>query len=249
LFFKILINYILGYVNIEIEGFYIERFINMCISKKIFLWNMNRKKSSIMKVSIGIQDFKNIREIAKKTGCKVKINEKKGLPFIFNRYKKRKIFFIMLLIIFAVMYILSNFIWNIEIEGLSEIKKEDILKNLNNNGLKMGVLKNNINIKELVNNIRLEREEIAWIGIEIKGTNAKISIVEATEKPQIIKENEYCNIIANKKGIITKINALNGTPVAKVRGLGFRGECLNCRLDGRKIFRKKICSFDREHRS
>jgi len=217
LFFKILINYILGYVNIEVEGFYIERFMNICISKRIFLWNICREKSSVMTVNIGIEDFKTIREIAKKSKCKIKINEKKGLPFIFNRYKKRKIFLIFVLLILAIIYILSNFIWNIEISGLNKISKEDIYICLENSGLKIGAKKNNLDTKEIINNIRLKREDIAWIGIDVQGTNAKVSIVEATEKPDIINEDDYCNIIANKKGIITKINALNGTPIAKVR--------------------------------
>jgi len=245
LFFKILINYILGYVNIEVEGFYIERFMNICISKRIFLWNINRKKSSIMSVSIGIQDFKAIREIAKKSQCKIKINEKKGLPFIFNRYKKRKIFLIMLLIIIAIVYILSNFIWNIEISGLSKISEEEIYKALENSGLKIGVKKNGLDTKEIVNNIRLEREDIAWIGIEVQGTNAKVNVVEATEKPEIIDEQDYCNIVADKKGVITKINALNGTPMAKVRRFSIRRNGFNCWMDGRKIYRKEICSFCR----
>ena len=249
MFFKILINYILGYVNIEVEGFYIERFINMCISKRIFLWNMNRKKSSIMSVSIGIEDFKNIKEVARKSGCKVKINEKKGVPFLFNRYKKRKIFIVMLIITFFTIYILSNFIWNIEIDGISKINAEEIYKALEISGLKIGSNKKNINTKEIVNNIRLEREDIAWIGINIKGTNAKISIVEATKKPDIINEDEYCNIIANKKGIITKINALNGTSMVKVRRFSIRRYSFNCWLDGRKIYREKICSFCRRNRS
>jgi len=249
LFFKILINYILGYVNIDVEGFYIERFMNICISKRVFLWNMNRKKSSIMSVSIGIQDFKNIKEITKKSGCKVKINEKRGLPFIFNRYKKRKIFLIMLLSICAIMYVLSNFIWNIEINGLNAISKEEIYESLGNSGLKIGVKKNSINTKEIVSNIRLEREDIAWLGIDINGTNAKVEIVEATKKPDIIEEDEYCNIIANKKGVITKINALNGTQMVNVRRVSYRRNSFNFRVDGRKIYRKKICAFCRRNRS
>ena len=48
LIFKIIINYILGYVNISVEGYYIERFINICISKGILLWNVKREKSTFM---------------------------------------------------------------------------------------------------------------------------------------------------------------------------------------------------------
>ncbi len=236
MFFRVLINYILGYVNIEIEGFFIERFMNMCISRGVFLWNINRKKSSIMSASIGIDDFKKIKEVAQKTKCKVKINEKKGMPFIFNKYKKRKIFLIMLLIILSSIIILSNFLWNIEINGLNEINKEEIHKSLEKNGLKVGMKKKEINTKEIANNIRLERSDIAWIGIDIKGTNAKISIIEATKKPEIIAENEYCNIIANKNGVITKINALNGTPIAKVRGCSNRRKYINRGMDGGEVY-------------
>ena len=36
-----------------------------------------------------------------------------------------------------------------------------------------------------------------------------------TEKPEIIKQDEYCNIIADKDGQIVKITANNGTKIVK----------------------------------
>ena len=46
--------------------------------------------------------------------------------------------------------------------------------------------------------MRLERNDLAWVGIEIKGTNAIVKIVEAAQKPDIINEEDYCNIVATK---------------------------------------------------
>ena len=66
MYLKILLNYILGYVNIKVEGFFIERFINICISKKILLWNIKRKKSTIMYANIGINDYKKYADYCKK---------------------------------------------------------------------------------------------------------------------------------------------------------------------------------------
>ena len=37
MFIKILLNYILGYVRITVEGYYIERFINICRNNKIII--------------------------------------------------------------------------------------------------------------------------------------------------------------------------------------------------------------------
>lgn len=83
-------------------------------------------------------------------------------------------------------------------------------------GLKVGKLKSTINSKEIINKIRLKRKDIAWMGIELKGTNAIVKIAKADEKPEIINEEEYCNIVSDKVGVITKINAQTGTANVKV---------------------------------
>lgn len=216
MFFKILMYYILGYASISVEGYFIERFINVCISKNILLWNVKRKKSSFLFTNIAIKDFKRIRKIAKTTKCHVKIEKKKGLPFLLYRYKKRKIFIGLLIAILLIIFCLSNFVWNIEITGDNNISKQELIEELNKYGLKTGMLKTKVNTKDVINNIRLNRDDIAWIGIKMIGTNVIVEVVEADKKPDIIDEDEYCNIVSDKDGIITKINVQNGTALAKV---------------------------------
>lgn len=215
MYIKILLNYILGYVNIIVEGFFTERFINICMSKNIFLFNIKRDKSTIIYANVGIHDFKSVCKIAKQTKCKVKIKKKSGLPFIFNRYRKRKIFVGALAIIICTVIYLSNFIWNIEINGADTIDSNKLMQTINNEGLIVGKLKSKVDLKSIINKIRLDREEIAWIGIDLKGTNAIVRIVPADSKPEIIKEDEYCNIISDKDACIIKVNAQNGTPLVK----------------------------------
>lgn len=213
--FKILIGYLKGYVNIDVQGYYIQRFINVCISKGIFLWNLKPKKSTYINVNVEIADFKKLREIGKTTKCKIKINERKGLPFILNKYKKRKIFFLLLIVIALFIIGESQFVWNIEIDGIDRVSKEEILSSLEKNGLKIGAIKSKINVNELINNIRLERKDIAWMNIKLSGTNVIVQIAETTEKPEIIPFDEYCNIIAKKDAEIMKITAVTGTIIAK----------------------------------
>ena len=117
MYFKILLNIILGYVTIEVEGYFIERFINLCNNQKILLWNLKRTHSTRIIINVGLKDFKRLKPIAKKTKCRVKIKKKKGMPFLLHRYQKRKIFFAFFLLIILVITILSNFIWNIDITG------------------------------------------------------------------------------------------------------------------------------------
>ena len=112
MYIGILLRLILGYVRIEVEGYYIERFINICRNKKILIWNLKREKGVRLYLNIGIGDFKKLTEIARKTKCKIKIQNKRGIPFILNKYKKRKIFAIFLIIISVCIYISSNYDMN-----------------------------------------------------------------------------------------------------------------------------------------
>lgn len=215
MYFKIILNYILGYVNILVEGYFVEKFINICNKQKIFLWNLKRSKTTIIYANVSIKDFKKLKPIAQKTKCKIKIKSKKGLPFIFNKYKKRKIFVIGLAMVLITIFTLSKFIWNIEVIGNEKINDDEIIQIANENNLKIGKFKNKVDTKKIINKLRLERDDIAWIGIEIKGTNAIIKIVESIPKPNIIDDEEFCNIVATKDAIIKKISAQNGTPVVK----------------------------------
>lgn len=216
MFIKIIFNYIIGYIRISIEGYYIERFINICRNNKIAIWNLKRDKNVKLELNVGIKDLKRVAKIAKKTKCKMRITKKKGLPFLFNRYKKRKLFFAFLIAIIIILAISSNFIWNIQIVEEDKDTMGNLYQDVIDSGLTIGTMKSKINTKDIINKVRLKRDDIAWMGIELKGTNAIVKVVKATAKPDIIDDEDYCNIVSDKQGIITKISAQNGTIAVKV---------------------------------
>ena len=138
MYIKILLGLLLGYVRIEVEGYYIERFINICTNRKILIWNLKREKGVKLYLNISIKDFKNLTQIAIKTKCKIRILRKKGIPFLLNRYKKRKIFAIFLIIILFMIVVSSNYIWNIEVSVEDNLIVENILEDLNDLGISKG---------------------------------------------------------------------------------------------------------------
>ena len=200
-----------GYVNIKVEGFFVERFINMCLAQDIFLWNIKYENNALVKLKISVADFRKIKKIAKKTKSKVKIEKKEGLPFLLYHYRKRKIFLILACIVFLLIFILTRFVWNIEIIGAENISVDELKAILKEEGIKEGILKNKIETEEIINRVRLKREDLAWIGIKIKGTNVIVEVVEAKEKPEIIDETQICNIVAKRSATISKIIVQNGT--------------------------------------
>ena len=88
------------------------------------------------------------------------------------------------------MIVLSNFIWNIEISGNVNIPKQEIIQILADNGFAVGTSKNDMDTNNVISQIRLQRDDIAWIGITVKGTNAIVKIKEADKAPKVLDEKD-----------------------------------------------------------
>ena len=162
---KILLAYFLGYIRISVEGYYIERFINLCNNKKIMIWNVKKEKNTLINFNVSIKDFREVVKIAKKNKCKLKIEKKKGIPFLINKYRKRKILMISIILVIVVIFISSQFVWNIEIKEEKGRELENINIDIKEAGLNTGILKKDINRKEIINKVSLKRKDIAWMGM------------------------------------------------------------------------------------
>ena len=88
--FEQLIWYLKGYVRIRITGYSPERFLNACRYKNIYIWDLKRVCGSY-EMNLTIDGFRRLKEIVRKTGTKVCIIRRSGLPFLLHRYRKRHI--------------------------------------------------------------------------------------------------------------------------------------------------------------
>lgn len=77
--FKIL-QYIRGYLFIRVTGYSAERFLNACRHRGIRLWNMH-PAGNAYEMNISIRGFRKIKPIVRKTGVRVIITGREGLPF------------------------------------------------------------------------------------------------------------------------------------------------------------------------
>ena len=222
---KAVVNYIRGYVTITIEGFFIEKFLNICAKRKFKIWDTERDKQKAS-LNIGIKAFKNLRQIAKKTICRVKIKRRVGMPFLLKKYNTRKFFFTSTVVCFAVFYILSLFIWRVEVLGNEKVDKGEIFKNLKELGVEKGILKYKVDAKNVANSLMLRTNIFSWINIIIKGNVLRVYVCERTFSIPIIPKDEPCDIVAVKDGLITSLLVKSGDEKVKVGDTVREGQIL-----------------------
>lgn len=219
-------NYLVGYVVIKIEGLSLEKFMNLTVSNGIYLWKVKREAYISLIACIGIDDFKKLPPILRKVGCRCKIIEKRGLPFVLHRFKNRKMLIVGMIIFLVLLYGISSFIWEIDILGTEKVDPKLILNVLSENGIEQGSFKGGIDIPNIENRIMIELPELSWVSIELKGAKAIVRVVEAVKPPEMLDKEEPCNVVAKKTGIIHKIITLEGQSVVEKGDTINQGEML-----------------------
>ena len=203
-------NYLRGYVIIIVEGFFIEKFINICARRRIHLWDVRIQRERRVTARVSISGFRLIRPVARKTGCRVRLLKKRGLPFVFSKYRRRKAFFAGAVLFFVLINVLASFVWSIEITGNEKLDTVFLENALAANGIKTGALKYRIDTRRAVDRMMLEIDRLSWISINIKGTKVKVQVREREDIPEIVPRHIPCDIIARKDGIIRQVIAKEG---------------------------------------
>ena len=202
-----------GYVIVTVEGRHLEKFINLAVSRGYPLWNIYRPSSEIMTAGVPVNVFPHLRHIAKAADCRMKIKSKRGLPFAVLKFRRRKMLFAGAVVFLISLYILSLFIWSVEVKSSGELKlvrEEQILEEASKNGLRIGALKPSLNAGRLQRAILYEFPQLSWVGVEIRGTKATIEIVEKILPDKSQSDRRPGNIVAVKDGIIEEILVLSG---------------------------------------
>lgn len=208
-----LLSYLIGYVRIMVWGDNLEKFVNMAASRGIYLWDIKRLGEDRILVKARLSAIHPLRHIARNNKCRFKFQEREGVPFILARVRRRKSLVIGAAVFMASMYLLSSFVWSINIEGNKKITDDQILKAASRAGLKRFAFKAILEPAKVEKTIREDFPEIAWTGVYIKGTRVTINIAEKTY-PGV--RNEYpAHIVSAKSGLIKEILVLAGNPQVK----------------------------------
>ena len=208
-------NYLKGYVIIRIKGLTLERLLNLALSKGVYLWNVNRINDTTIEATVSLVGIDALEEIINKSGCRIEIRKRAGLPFLLDRLKYRKMFVAGLAVFLCLILFLTQIVWNIEIIGAQQIAEDEIIELLNSNNIRIGKLKHQIDLDETEGIILKNYDFLSFLDIRIKGVNLIVELKEIDIEPEKVDTSYPCDIIAKRKGVIVKIVAKNGRAVVE----------------------------------
>lgn len=239
------IRWLQGFVRFYIIGNSPERFINIVTKNRISIWNTERVDGKMFACMFA-KDYKDIRFFAKKSRVRLKIKSRHGLPFFIKSHKDRVGILVGVAVFVLVVYLMSCFVWTIDVVGLETISYTKVMQTLKDNGLYVGAFKPNCSFTNISRKTMIEIEDIGWMSLNTIGSHCSVEIKEKAKSPKVDDFYTPANVKAKRDGQIISINTANGEAYFSVGSAVVKDQLLvNCVIED-KLGRVKLVRADAE---
>ncbi|UTR09356.1 sporulation protein YqfD [Evansella sp. LMS18] len=231
-----------GYVRIKISGPYPELFVNRCIDSDIQIWDIEHQGNQVLVCSVLLDEIPRLRKLARISDCKISFLDRKGLPFVMKRLWKRNGLLFGAAGALLLLYLLSNMVWEVEVEGATASLEHELRQTAAELGVKRGAFQFLLPAPEDLQSVLTDEiEDATWIGVTKRGTTYHFQIVQK-EFAEREPEADAGNLVAVRKAVIHDIFVEEGKPLVEINQVVEKGDVLVSGLIGREGEEKEVAA-------
>ena len=214
-----------NYVLVLINGKHVSNYLKWLIKNKISIIYLKKYTYNELQIIINYKDYSKLTKYSKT--YKVTIIKKYGRLRIFDIIKKNIIIISCLILSIFFVYLLSNYIFSIDIIYNNKDIVNLLNKELSKYDIKKYSRKKNYDYLNKVKNdiLNNNKDTLEWIEIEEKGTKYIVRVVER-KKEKFDDSFLYQSIVAKKDATIVSINALSGEKILTVNQFVKKGDVI-----------------------
>lgn len=205
-----IIHMLRGKVRLEIEGAFPERFLNLLAQHGVAFWGLEWRSPLCLRLYVSRRAAKGTAALAERAMCTSRVLGRQGLPFLLARFRRRYALIFGLLLSLAAVLVLSRFVLEVTIEGNETVPSAQIRAVLSELGVRPFVWGPSIDSGQVEQELLLRIPELGWFAVNVNGCRAEVSVREREKKPDLIDEKTPANVVAEKGGIVTRLEVLEG---------------------------------------
>jgi similar to stage IV sporulation protein len=214
-----------GYLLLDLSGEQVERFLNLVVARGIRVWGLRWSENGL-NLHISTREFKRLRPLARQTHTSVHIVDKLGFPFQLRRIRGRRMLIAGALVFAAVLYMLSLFIWFVEVEGVEMLRSERIRAEAARYGIERGRLMARARIEDFIYELPMRVKQVAWVSVKVTGTRVTLEVIEQTLPPEVPGDVGPAHVVAAKPGLVEEVLVLAGKALVKKGDMVVAGQPL-----------------------
>lgn len=215
-----------GTVRLKISGPRPERMLNLMAKEDIRFARPQVEDGAGISFTVLRRDLGRTRQLAAQAYFESEILRHGGIPTLSNRLKSRAALFSLLPLCMLVVFVLSLFIWEIDVSGSETLSEAQILAVLEEHGVGIGTFGLTIDRELLRDRVIADLPALSWMTVNVSGCKAHVIVRERVEPPAIPDPRIPADIIAEKTGLICEMSVFDGERQAEKGDTVLQGELL-----------------------
>lgn len=203
-----------GFVRVSVRGAAPERFVNLAARRGIPLWYL-REGDRCLRGVMTAAHFLRIRPIARRARCRVHVEARVGLPFLWRRVVRRPGLVLGALAALAVLALAAGTVLFVEVGGASAGHREEILAAAHRAGLRPPLLRFALDPARVEEQVAAALPYVSWARLTFQGTLARLEVGEQEMPPPPPPPAGPADVVAAKAGELVYVLPLMG--VARVQ--------------------------------
>ncbi len=220
------VNYMRGSVTLQVEGDFPERFLNLCARRGVEFWDINWQGEHTLCITVNERSLETAKEVGTQVLCLVEELNHRGVPSMAGRLRRRYAFLVGLSLSLLAVFLLSQFIIIIDVEGNEQVSTAEIIWALGRQGLSLGTYGPTVDERLVANEVLLQLSGLSWMSINIQGTRAEVLVRETVNPPEVVDETILGDVVAEADGIILHMETEKGDSLVTEGSIVLEGETL-----------------------
>lgn len=226
-----------GFVVLKISGGGQERFLNLALQRGIEVWDTVWLEGDVLELRAARADLRELKRIAKISGCRLVPGRGRGLPFALAYLCGRKTFAVGLVLFAAGLFAMSQIVFTVNVlpqEELRALDVEEVRDFAEGLGVRPGAIYHRLDVDAIEAELSEEIPELSWVYIERQGTVVNIKVAERSIYPDELENATRGAIWANRDALVEDVLLKRGQAVAQHGDTVQEGDLLVAPLsDGR----------------
>ncbi len=209
------LRWVIGSVEFTAEGGFPERFLSLMGNSGISTQSMSPTPLGL-RASVRPGLYHKLRPIARKSGMRMRICGRRGLPFLIYRYHRRTGLLAGMLLLSVMLIVMHFFVWQVNIAGYDTLEEERVIDCLADLGVKRGAFIPSIDPIAVERGLLLNLPELSWAGVNILGSTIDVHLKERIIPPVLVDKKGAANVVSGGTGIVREMEVDEGQPLVEL---------------------------------
>lgn len=199
-----------GLVRAEISGPEPEKVLNACLAENLPLIRPEPADRWTLRLGVYEGDWPRLKALAEKCGCEVCLLSHQGGSRMGKLLHRRLGLLLTASLLLALLFVSSLFVWEIRLVGADAISRGELLRALEDSGLRSGCFWPTLDADALRDRMLLREPRLSWLAVNIRGSVAEVRLLQRAEKPELVSDERAADLRAARAGLVRRISVRSG---------------------------------------